>query len=71
MNIMIFIQINEHALVSNIVPIKEEVKVKDPTQDPKVAAKMNLFGKLTHQVLEWHPDRLLCKRLNVPHPYPE
>ncbi|XP_043959134.1 G patch domain-containing protein 1 isoform X2 [Gambusia affinis] len=28
------------------------------------------FGKLTRETLEWHPDRLLCKRFNVPDPYP-
>ncbi|CAG7726850.1 unnamed protein product [Allacma fusca] len=57
--------------ISHMVPEREREKEKDPSQDPKVAAKMNLFGKLTHQVLEWHPDRLVCKRFNVPPPYPD
>lgn len=35
------------------------------------AAKMGMFGKLTQSVVEWHPDRLLCRRFNVPNPYPE
>nr|XP_045615000.1 G patch domain-containing protein 1-like [Procambarus clarkii] len=35
------------------------------------AAKMNMFGKLTQTVMDWHPDRLLCRRFNVPNPYPE
>lgn len=36
-----------------------------------VAVRMNMFGKLTRTSFDWHPDRLLCKRFNVPHPYPE
>ncbi|ODM90946.1 G patch domain-containing protein 1 [Orchesella cincta] len=35
---------------------------KDPKDDPKVAAKMKLFGRLTHNVMEWHPEKLVCKR---------
>jgi len=54
-----------------LAPEREAVTVKDPTEDPKVAAKMNLFGKLTHTVVEWHPDKLLCKRFNIKDPYPE
>jgi G patch domain-containing protein 1 len=53
------------------VPEKEAVKEKDPTEDPKVAARMNLFGRLTHISVEWHPDKLLCKRFNIKDPYPE
>ncbi|XP_022110491.1 G patch domain-containing protein 1-like, partial [Acanthaster planci] len=34
------------------------------------AAEMKMFGKLTRDSLEWHPDSLLCKRFNVPNPYP-
>uniref|UniRef100_A0A183AM01 Rab-GAP TBC domain-containing protein n=1 Tax=Echinostoma caproni TaxID=27848 RepID=A0A183AM01_9TREM len=29
------------------------------------------YGALTRRRLEWHPDRILCKRINVPHPYPD
>ncbi|XP_035991654.1 G patch domain-containing protein 1 isoform X2 [Fundulus heteroclitus] len=40
-------------------------------RDAKQAAvQMKMFGKLTRETLEWHPDRLLCKRFNVPDPYP-
>uniref|UniRef100_A0A8C5ECT8 G-patch domain-containing protein n=1 Tax=Gouania willdenowi TaxID=441366 RepID=A0A8C5ECT8_GOUWI len=39
--------------------------------DKEAAAKMKMFGKLTRESFEWHPDKLLCKRFNVPHPYPE
>ncbi|XP_029353949.1 G patch domain-containing protein 1-like [Echeneis naucrates] len=38
--------------------------------DKKAAVKMKMFGKLTRETLEWHPEKLLCKRFNVPDPYP-
>ncbi|XP_040893988.1 G patch domain-containing protein 1 isoform X2 [Toxotes jaculatrix] len=38
--------------------------------DKQAAVKMKMFGKLTRETFEWHPDKLLCKRFNVPDPYP-
>lgn len=38
--------------------------------DKQAAVAMKIFGKLTRETFEWHPDRLLCKRFNVPDPYP-
>ncbi|KAL7833714.1 hypothetical protein AOLI_G00286740 [Acnodon oligacanthus] len=38
--------------------------------DKQAAVKMKMFGKLTRDTFEWHPDKLLCKRFNVPDPYP-
>ncbi|XP_070759386.1 G patch domain-containing protein 1 [Enoplosus armatus] len=38
--------------------------------DKQAAVTMKMFGKLTRETFEWHPDKLLCKRFNVPHPYP-
>ncbi|XP_045887900.1 G patch domain-containing protein 1 isoform X2 [Micropterus dolomieu] len=38
--------------------------------DKQAAVNMKMFGKLTRETFEWHPDKLLCKRFNVPHPYP-
>ena len=38
--------------------------------DATKAAEKKMFGKLTRDVLEWHPDRVLCKRFNIPDPYP-
>ncbi|CAL8351039.1 unnamed protein product [Merluccius merluccius] len=38
--------------------------------DKQAAVKMKMFGKLTRDSLEWHPDKLLCKRFNLPDPYP-
>uniref|UniRef100_A0A672F6M7 G-patch domain-containing protein n=1 Tax=Salarias fasciatus TaxID=181472 RepID=A0A672F6M7_SALFA len=38
--------------------------------DKRDAVRMKLFGAMTRETLEWHPDKLLCKRFNVPHPFP-
>ncbi|CAH2324209.1 G patch domain-containing 1 [Pelobates cultripes] len=38
--------------------------------DKASAVKMKMFGKLTRDKFEWHPDKLLCKRFNIPDPYP-
>ncbi|GFR61816.1 G patch domain-containing protein 1 [Elysia marginata] len=42
---------------------------KDKTDEVK-AAEMKMFGKLTREECEWHPHQLLCKRFNVPNPFP-
>ncbi|KAJ6665996.1 hypothetical protein lerEdw1_000900 [Lerista edwardsae] len=49
------------------VPRDQETDV----DDKEAAAKMKMFGKLTREKFEWHPDKLLCKRFNVPDPYSE
>ncbi|XP_060767752.1 G patch domain-containing protein 1 [Neoarius graeffei] len=38
--------------------------------DKQAAVKMKMFGKLTRDTMEWHPDKLLCRRFNVSDPYP-
>ncbi|XP_058639617.1 G patch domain-containing protein 1 isoform X2 [Onychostoma macrolepis] len=38
--------------------------------DKQAAVKMKMFGKLTRETFDWHPDKLLCKRFNIPDPYP-
>uniref|UniRef100_A0A8C1J9W5 G patch domain containing 1 n=1 Tax=Cyprinus carpio TaxID=7962 RepID=A0A8C1J9W5_CYPCA len=43
---------------------------ENDVDDKQAAVKMKMFGKLTRERFEWHPDKLLCKRFNVPHPYP-
>ncbi|XP_075392946.1 G patch domain-containing protein 1 isoform X1 [Tenrec ecaudatus] len=52
----------------------EQVEVprdqENDTSDKQSAVKMKKFGKLTRDTFEWHPDKLLCKRFNVPDPYP-
>ncbi|XP_057191075.1 G patch domain-containing protein 1 [Triplophysa rosa] len=43
---------------------------ENDVDDKQAAVKMKMFGKLTRETLEWHPDKLLCKRFNIPDPYP-
>ena len=42
---------------------------KDEREDMKNAVKMNMFGTITRTKVPWRPDRILCKRFNVPVPY--
>ncbi|NXU34142.1 GPTC1 protein, partial [Drymodes brunneopygia] len=44
---------------------------ENDTDDKEAAVKMKMFGKLTRDKFEWHPDKLLCKRFNVRDPYPD
>ncbi|XP_054320658.1 G patch domain-containing protein 1 isoform X1 [Pongo pygmaeus] len=44
---------------------------ENDVRDKQSAVKMKMFGKLTRDTFEWHPDKLLCKRFNVPDPYPD
>ncbi|KAL2715467.1 G patch domain-containing protein 1 [Vespula squamosa] len=32
------------------------------------AAKMEMFGKLTREIIEWQPTSIVCKRFNIPEP---
>ncbi|XP_051576587.1 G patch domain-containing protein 1-like isoform X1 [Myxocyprinus asiaticus] len=43
---------------------------ENDVDDKQAAVKMKMFGKLTRDTFDWHPDKLLCKRFNVPDPYP-
>lgn len=36
-----------------------------------MAVKLKQFGEMTRQKYAWHPARDLCKRFNVPNPYPD
>ena len=51
---------------TDVMPVMQE----DENSQAK-AASMKMFGKLTRETVEWHPDKLLCKRFNVANPYPE
>lgn len=42
----------------------------EETADAAKAAQLGMFGQLTHDEFEWHPVDLLCRRFNVPNPYP-
>ena len=38
----------------------------------KVTEETKSFvGKSNREIYQWHPHKLLCKRFNVPHPYPQ
>lgn len=39
-----------------------------PEDDPKSAAQLKQYGRLTRTIVSFNPSRLLCKRLNVPPP---
>ena len=46
-----------------------QITQSDKSDEVK-AAEMKMFGKLTREEHEWHPHQLLCKRFNVPNPFP-
>ncbi|THD28943.1 G patch domain-containing protein 1 [Fasciola hepatica] len=46
----------------------ESLETVEP-RDHAVATES--YGALTRRRLEWHPDHILCKRVNVPNPYPD
>ncbi|XP_067651319.1 G patch domain-containing protein 1-like [Haliotis asinina] len=48
------------------MPVDSQLEQSDQAK----AVEMKMFGQLTREQLEWHPDKLLCQRFNVPHPYP-
>ncbi|XP_015191144.1 PREDICTED: G patch domain-containing protein 1 homolog [Polistes dominula] len=37
-------------------------------QQKEEAAKMEMFGKLTRDIIEWQPASIVCKRFNIPEP---
>ena len=57
---------DDHRTVSEDVPAQQSSDTSDQTK----AAKMKMFGKLTRDSFEWHPENTLCKRFNIPNPYP-
>ena len=32
---------------------------------------MNFFGPITHSVHAWYPNKLVCRRMDVPEPHPD
>jgi len=58
-------------IASQIDDIVPYCHLQGDGSDQAEAARMKMYGQLTHDTLEWHPDKLLCKRFNVPNPYPE
>jgi hypothetical protein len=47
------------------------ILVQGAVSEQAKAASMKMYGRLTRDIFDWHPDKLLCKRFNVPNPYPE
>ncbi|XP_063439673.1 G patch domain-containing protein 1-like isoform X2 [Mytilus trossulus] len=45
----------------------EEGGDKDDTEK---AAEMKMYGRLTRNEYKWYPHKLLCRKFNVPEPYP-
>ena len=41
------------------------------SSDAVDAAKMDMFGVMTREVMIWYPHKVLCKRFNIPDPYPQ
>ncbi|XP_064867285.1 G patch domain-containing protein 1 [Oncorhynchus nerka] len=58
----------DDAVEANTVEVTRDLE--NDVDDKQAAVKMKMFGKLTRDTFEWHPDNLLCKRFNVPDPYP-
>ncbi|KAG0277244.1 G patch domain-containing protein 1 [Linnemannia gamsii] len=42
-----------------------------PKSQAAKAAEMGMFGPLTRSMADFYPNKLLCKRFNVPDPHPE
>lgn len=59
-------QPDDHRIAYEEVPAQDSSDSSDQTQ----AASMKMFGKLTRDSFEWHPENTLCKRFNIPNPYP-
>ena len=57
---------DDHRVVYEDVPAQESSESSEQVQ----AASMKMFGKLTRDNFEWHPENTLCKRFNIPNPYP-
>ena len=60
-------QPDDHRIVYEEVPAPQE---SSDSSDQTRAASMKMFGKLTRDSFEWHPENTLCKRFNIPNPYP-
>ncbi|VDK32313.1 unnamed protein product [Taenia asiatica] len=50
---------------------RKDIGALDMTDPRDSAAANESYGVLTRRTLIWHPAPLLCKRVNVPNPYPD
>jgi len=63
--------VSQKSLIDNQkAPLPPKDEDDNETASDMKAAQMGMFGKLTRTLLEWHPEKLLCKRFNIPDPYP-
>ncbi|KAG9063471.1 hypothetical protein KI688_004355 [Linnemannia hyalina] len=46
-------------------------RMEVPKSQAAKAAEMGMFGPLTRSMADFYPNKLLCKRFNVPDPHPE
>ncbi|KAG0268667.1 hypothetical protein BGZ95_002385 [Linnemannia exigua] len=46
-------------------------RMEIPKSQAAKAAEMGMFGPLTRSTVDFFPNKLLCKRFNVPDPHPE
>ncbi|KAF9927451.1 hypothetical protein FBU30_003250 [Linnemannia zychae] len=46
-------------------------RIEAPKSQAAKAAEMGMFGPLTRSMVDFFPNKLLCKRFNVPDPHPE
>ncbi|OAV99954.1 hypothetical protein PTTG_01435 [Puccinia triticina 1-1 BBBD Race 1] len=50
---------------------KEGLKEPEVVSDAAQAVRMDMFGMLTRSIKKFYPQKLLCKRFNVPNPFPD
>ncbi|CAH8472300.1 unnamed protein product [Heterobilharzia americana] len=50
---------------------RARVESLDTVEPRDHAVATESYGALTRRRLKWHPDRILCKRVNIPNPYPD
>ncbi|TNN06194.1 G patch domain-containing protein [Schistosoma japonicum] len=50
---------------------RARVESLDTVEPRDHAVATESYGALTRRRLKWHPDKLLCKRINVPDPFPD
>lgn len=48
-----------------------QTQSKQPTNQETETETKSFVGKSNREIYQWHPHKLLCKRFNVPHPYPQ
>lgn len=57
---------------SNPTPAKESEESKEEiVSEAAQAVRMDMFGMMTRSIKKFYPQKLLCKRFNVPNPFPD